>query len=153
MRTPGQVIGLTAAAVMLAGSGVAAHAAGDAKRPLKIRVVTVQYTGACGVDVVAATGTAGVCPPGAGDYALKRKSGEKYLTILVKDGATSKVSGDLWLSTGAMAKVQQFCGTLKNFAMAQPTYSMNLNDSANPSCPGAPTSGTLTIEYSNLPLK
>ena len=153
MNVSGRVVGFVAVAAMVAGSGVAAHAGDMSKPKLKVRKVTISYTGACGVDATAVSGTAGVCPPGASDYALAHKAGEKYLTILVKDSATSAVSGNLWLSSGAMATAERFCGSLKNYAMGQPTYSMNLNDAANPSCPGAATTGTITVEYSNLPLK
>lgn len=152
-----RVIGLAAAAAMVAGSGVAAHAAGAGPVKLKVRTVTISYTGGCGFDVnaevVTTSGAPGSCAVG-GNYALAHKGGEKYLTILVKDGATSAVSGSLWLSGGTgTAKDQPFCGSLKNYRMAQPTYTMDLNAAADPTCPGAATTGTITIEYSNLPLK
>jgi hypothetical protein len=157
VRTSGRVIGFAAAAMMVAGSGVAAHAADAAKPKLKVRTVTMSYTGGCGfsvnAEVVTSSGAPGSCVVGE-NYALAHKAGEKYLTIIVKDSATSAVSGSLWLSGGTgTAKDAPFCGSLKNYAMAQPTYTMDLNAAADPACPGAATSGTITIKYSNLPLK
>jgi hypothetical protein len=149
--------GIAAAVVMVAGSGVAAHAADAGKKPLKVRIVTIDYTGGCGFNVNAEAVTASGAPSScaAGDnYAVQHKAGEKYLTILVDDQSGSAVSGSLWLKGGTGNAVSEpFCGSLKNYAMKQSAYTLDLNTSADPTCPGAATTGTLTVKFSNLPIK
>ena len=149
--------GVAAAAVLVAGSGVAAHAADAGKKPLKARIVTIQYTGGCGfnlnAEALTASGAPGSCAAGA-NYDVQRKSGEKYLTILVTDQTGSPVSGSLWLKGGTGNAVSEpFCGALKNYVMKQSAYTLDLNTSADPTCPGAATTGTMQLKFTNLPLK
>ena len=154
-RINARAIGVLLVAASVLGTGAGAHAA-TAKKA-KIRKVTISYTGGCGFDVnVSGNGVAGA--PGAcalGDnYQLAKKGKEKYLSIAVTDQSGQPVSGSLWLSGGTGNAVSEpFCGALKNYQMTQSTYSMDLNAAADSACPSLPTSGTIVISYSNLPLK
>jgi len=152
-----RAFGLAAAAMLAAGSGVAAHAADAASVKLKVRTVTVTYTGGCGFNLNAEAVTASGAPSScaAGDnYAVQRKAGEKYLTIVVDDQTGSAVSGSLWLKGGTGNAVSApFCGEMKNYGMKQAAYTLDLNTSADPTCPGAATAGTMVLKFSNLPLK
>ena len=158
MRTTGRLIALGAAAALAAGSGVAAHAAdASTSARAKVRTVTIKYTGGCGfnlnAEVLTSSGAPSSCALGQ-NYALARKAGEKYLTIVVADQTASAVSGSLWLKGGTGTAVDKpFCGSLKNYLMGQSTYSMDLNASADATCPGAATTGTVVIKYSNVPIR
>jgi hypothetical protein len=147
------VIGAVAVAA-LAVSGVAAQAAPAKKAKPVVRKVTISYTGACGVDATtpAETGGAGlpVCPVGA-TYTITRKSSkEKYLTVLITDSAGKTVPANLWLNN---SKAQPFCGSLKNYPIAQASYALDLNEGVDTTCPGETTTGKLTIIYSSLKQK
>jgi hypothetical protein len=145
---------LVAATVL--GTGVAAHAAGTTHRA-KIRKVTLHYTTGCGavvdVDGNGVTGSPGACALSA-EYQLTRKRTEKYLSIVVTDQTGRAVPGSLWLSSGAgTADSEAFCGALKNFPMTKSSYPMDLNSGVATSCPGEPTTGTIVVTYSNIPIK
>ncbi|MDQ1706502.1 MAG: hypothetical protein QOF18_2868 [Frankiaceae bacterium] len=154
-RVNARVLGGAAVAALVLGTGVGAQAAGHRKPVKKVRTTTVAYQGGCGFDVAVGgtggSGTPGVCPVGA-TYTVTRKSTEKFLTIIVADQTGRPVSGSLWLKGGAgTAVAEPFCGSLKNYRMGQDTYTLDLNAAADSTCPGAPTTGKLTIKYSNLP--
>ena len=157
MRVSPRTLATASIAALVLGTGVGAHAAVGTKVKPKVRTVTVKYTGGCGVAVnvsgTGVTGAPGTCPLGA-TYSLAKKKTEKYLTIAITDQTGNPVSGALWLSGGTgNAKDEPFCGALKNYPMAQPSYTLDLNAAADTSCPSAPTSGTIVIKYSNVPVK
>jgi hypothetical protein len=144
-------------AALVLGTGVAAHAAVDKTARAKVRVVTISYTGGCGVAVNAngtgVTGAPGACPVG-GTYDVAKKGKEKYLSIAVTDQSGRPVSGALWLSGGTGNAVDEpFCGALKTYRMTQASFTLDLNNAADSACPGVPTSGKIVIKYSNVPVK
>jgi len=139
-------------AVAAVGAVALPSQAAGAVKP-KVRTVTISYSGGCGIGVNVEdngfTATPGVCATGK-TYDLAKKGKEKYLSIAVTDQSGRATSGSVWLN---MSAAESFCGSLKNYRMGQPTYTLDLNVAADTSCPGLPTSGKVVIKYSNVPIK
>ena len=152
-RIPARVIGGAAVAVMVLGTAAGAHAATDKKHKpvLHKRVQTITYQGGCGI-TAGVQATPGTCVLG-GSYNLAFKRGEKYVSISVKDSIAPGVPAVLWLGTGVNAANQQFCTSIKNFQPGGTTPQLDLFDGVDPTCPGSATQGTITVTYSNLPIK
>jgi hypothetical protein len=150
-RVNARLLGGAAVAALVLGTGVGAEAATHKKPVKKTRTVTINYQGGCGLDGAVVVGAPGACVIG-GHYNVTRKSTEKFLNITVKDQTGRPVGGEIWLSSGTGNAVnEQFCGSLKNYQMGQDSYQLDLNTpSANPSCPGGATTGTITVKYSNV---
>lgn len=148
-----RLIGAAAATVLVTGTALAAHAAPAATK-LHTRTVKISYSGGCGIVTPAVVGAPGACVLGD-NYDVVRKTGEKYLTIKIADKTGKAVSGEIWLSGGTGNAVQYpFCGGLKNYRMGQSAYTMDLNEGVDATCVGGvATSGTITVTYSNLPVK
>lgn len=150
-----RVVGGAAVAALVLGSGIGAQAATHHKAVKKVRTTTVTYQGGCGFAVGVSgngvSGAPGSCAVGE-NYTVTRRATEKYLTIKITDQTGRPVSANLWLSAGTGNAVNEpFCGTLKDYRMAQATYTLDLNAAADSSCPGVPTTGKFTVAYSNLP--
>jgi len=154
-RASVRLIGALAITTLTLGTAVGAHAAPAKKKKVTIRTQKVSYQAGCGFAVdIAGNGVRGSYCPVSGDYPLALRGKEKFVSIAVTDSSGVKVGGDLWLSDGTGdAEGVPFCGTLKNYKSTQPTYHLNLDVSASTSCPGLPTSGTITITYSSARLK
>ena len=157
-RVSKRFIGGTAIATLVLGTGFAAEAATAAHKKI-VRHASFDYQGGCAVDVSnpAVTGTAspGTCVVGE-HYDITRQAGEKYLTISVTDQTGRPVGGEIWISDGTGtgdATNQPVCGELKNYRMGQASYSLDLNTSVAPACPGAATSGSIAVTYSSYRLK
>ena len=153
-RVNARALGGAAVAALVLGTGFGAHAATERKPVKKVRTTTVKYQGPCGFDVnvkgTGVTGAPGTCPIGQ-TYTVSRRTGEKFLTIVVTDQTGRPVSGNLWLSGGTGNAVNQpFCGSLRNYRMGQDSYTLDLNAAADSTCPGVATTGKMVIKYSNL---
>lgn len=156
-RVSTRVIGGTAVAALVLGTGFAADAATAAHKKAIVRHASMDYQGGCGLAVKVA-GSGVTAAPGAcavGDhYDITRRVGEKYLTIAIKDQTGRPVGAELWLSDGTGDAVsEEFCGELKNYRMGQASYTLDLNTSVDTDCPGAATSGTVAVTYSSKPVK
>lgn len=157
MRVSTRSFATASIAALVLGTGFGAHAAVDHKVKPKVRTVKVHYTGGCGfvvnVSGTGVTGAPGSCAVGA-TYSIAKKKTEKYLSIIVTDQTGQPVSGSLWLSGGTGNAVDEpFCGALKNYRMSQANYTMDVNAGADTDCPGLPTTGTIVVKYSNVPVK
>jgi hypothetical protein len=152
-RPSARLLGGLAVATLVLSTGVAAEASTAKKKHAKpiVRHQTISYTGPC-AGAVSVEGTGGTLNPGYCDTAnLSVRSGEKYVTLAVKDSTGQPISGELWtVKNGASSKSVGFCGSLKNLALAPGSYSVDLNWGVNSSCPsGQATQGKIAVIYSS----
>jgi hypothetical protein len=80
----------------------------------------------------------------------------KYMTISSKDASGQPVPISLWgVTTGVDANGKEtfVCGAAKNMAVGRgDAWSLSVDlISVEPGCPGPVTSGTVTVQLSNLP--
>lgn len=143
-----------AAFVLAVGTTSFAEAAGAATHHHKpvahIRTVVYHYTAGCGV------GAAGVlvvetdlCANVTGWFPIARRKREHYISAAISDDhSLEPVRGDF---IGGAAN--QFCGGWKGAVNPSWNYLVLAEVWGNTDCPGVATTGTVTIKYSNLPLK
>lgn len=159
-RPSARLIGGALVATMVLGSALGAEAATKKKARHKAvkttRTVTLNYTGACGLDTPAILGGFGdTCTPyGAAGWVLQAKPTEKFVSVTVKDSSGQTVPGDFWEKGSGTANdtAIPFCGAMKDYTVPQGgSIQLDLPVNAQQKCPGFPTQGSVTLVFSNLP--
>ena len=139
-----------AAAVAL-GALVATPAVGHTatKKPKRVeRKVTIEYTGACQAGVGATNAGLAGCPNELNDVV---RAGEAYVKFSVTD-ATGQSVGLVAYNTDDFASDNAaYCGGISKARKIKPKTPFSVATMADPTCGGLPTTGTITMVFSNLP--
>jgi hypothetical protein len=148
--------GLIATTVLATAVGAEAATKKKSTKVVKhTRTVTLTYNGGCTIEVPVGAAAPGQCAAiGAASYDLTAQKGEQYVSVSVSDGSGQTVPGQFWItgsSVGGDTEIP-FCGSLKDFKFPVASFSLDLDAiGLVASCPGAATSGTIKLTFSNLP--
>jgi hypothetical protein len=141
-----RLIAVTALAALVATPALS-HAA--PKKPKRVeRTVTFAYTGACQAGVGDTNAGVAGCPNELNEIA---RTGEAYVKFSAKD-STGQVIGLIAYNTDDFASDNSaHCGGITKARKIKPKTPLSVATMADPSCGGLPTTGTITMVFSNLP--
>lgn len=131
---------------------VAVPMTSEAAPKRKERTETLSYTLPTGVTAAGAASTASCGDPVRKCLVISLGKDEKYIKFVAKDSAGQSVGIQYYPGTTSAdysAGVQYTCGEGKA-TFKKPTE-VSFRIAIDSSCPGVPTSGTLTVVISNLP--
>jgi hypothetical protein len=130
---------------------VATPALGNAavKKPKRVeRKVTVAYTGFCQAGIDGANGGISGCPNELEDMA---KTGEAYVKFFATDTTGQKIGLVSYDPADYATTAASHCGGITKAQKIKAKKGIGLKTVADPTCASVPTTGTLTIVFSNLP--
>ena len=138
-------------AVAVLAAIVATPALGNAA-PKKVkrveRKVTVSYTGFCQAGIDGANGGAGGCPNELEDVA---KTGEAYVKFFATDATGQKIGLVSYDPADFGGTAASHCGGIAKATKIKAKKGIGIKTVADPTCASIPTTGTLTMVFSNLP--
>jgi hypothetical protein len=111
--------------------------------------VTFNYTGTCIVGIDGANGGNTACPTSSVHQVVKK--GEAYVKFSAKDTTGRKI-GLTQFTPGAYADTSKaYCGGITKAQKVKAGAKWSLATLGNPTCESLPTTGTITIVFSNQP--
>jgi hypothetical protein len=140
------MIAVAALAALVATPALGHAATKKAKRVE--RKVTIAYTGFCQVGIDGANGGAGGCPNELEDTA---RAGEAYVKFSAKDSTGTTIGLVSYDPADYANTAASHCGGITKATKIKPKKSIGIKTVLDPTCGAVPTTGTLTIVFSNLP--